>query len=81
MEVAMTGKKSFVIVPTAAGWTVRKESGSRAAGVYSTQAEAWSEGRRRALGLGGEAVLHGKDGRVKARNLYGTDPTPRKDRS
>ena len=27
----MTGKKSFVIVPTAAGWTVRKESGSRAA--------------------------------------------------
>jgi Uncharacterized protein conserved in bacteria (DUF2188) len=77
----MTGKKSFVILPTPAGWIVRRESGTRAAGVYSTQAEAWSEGRRRALGSGGEAVLHGKDGRIRARNLYGTDPLPRKERS
>jgi hypothetical protein len=62
----MTGKKSFVILPTSAGWIVRKESGSRPAGIYSTQAEAWSEGRRRALGTGGEAVLHGKDGPDKS---------------
>lgn len=77
----MADKKSFLILSTPAGWVVRKESGSRPAGIYSTQAEAWSEGRRRALGSGGEAVLHGKDGRIRARNLYGTDPAPRKSRS
>lgn len=74
----MTGSKRFQIVKTSAGWVVRKETSSRPAGVYTTQAEAWSEGRRRALGAGGEAVLHSKDGRITARNLYGIDPRPRK---
>jgi hypothetical protein len=71
--------KDYSTSPSSSGeWTVKRHGSSRAASVHSTQAEAWSETRRLARGAGGEAILQGKDGKIRARNSYGNDPHPPK---
>lgn len=60
------------------GWAVKKEGASKASSLHETQADAWSEARRLARGAGGEALLKGSDGKIRARNTYGKDPYPPK---
>ena len=60
------------------GWAVKKEGASRASSLHDTQAGAWNEARRLARGSGGEALLQGQDGKIRARNSYGYDPYPPK---
>lgn len=60
------------------GWAVKREGASKAASVHSTQEEAWTETRRLARGSGGEALLKGVNGKIRARNTYGKDPFPPK---
>ncbi|MDP1583280.1 MAG: DUF2188 domain-containing protein [Bradyrhizobium sp.] len=60
------------------GWAVKKEGAARASSVHDTQSDAWSEARRLARGAGGEALLKGNDGKIRARNTYGKDPFPPK---
>ncbi len=60
------------------GWAVKREGADRATSVHRTQGEAWNEARRLARGSGGEALLQGEDGRIRARNTYGRDPYPPK---
>jgi hypothetical protein len=71
-------KSNFWTTPHSDGWAVKREGSSRATSLHSTQADAWQETRRRARGAGGEAYLKGKDGKIRARNTYGTDPFPPK---
>jgi len=59
-------------------WTVKKEGDSRISSLHSNQSDAWVEARRLARGSGGNAVLKGTDGRIRARNDYGRDPFPPK---
>ena len=70
--------KNYWTTPRADGWAVKKEGTNRASSVHSTQAEAWSETRRLARGAGSEALLQGADGKIRARNSYGSDPYPPK---
>ena len=60
------------------GWAVKKEGAVRASSIHTNQSEAWTETRRLARGAGGEALLQGNDGQIRARNTYGKDPFPPK---
>jgi hypothetical protein len=51
------------------GWRVDLEGSTRAQWVFATQAEAWDAGRAMARRMNVEAVLYGRDGRI--REVYG----------
>lgn len=74
----MSKNKNFRTEPQGDGWAVRREGSASATSVHRTQEEAWSDARRRARGAEGEAILQGRDGRVRARNTYGSHPFPPK---
>jgi Uncharacterized protein conserved in bacteria (DUF2188) len=58
------------------GWVVRKEGTSRATSVHQTQRDAVDAARKIARNQSGELVIHGRDGRIRGRDSYGTDPMP-----
>lgn len=70
--------KNYWTTTHSAGWAVKKEGTQRASSVHENQSEAWTETKRLARGSGGEALLQGKDGQIRARNSYGRDPYPPK---
>lgn len=72
----MPDTRNYWTTPHSNGWAVKREGSSRATSVHMTQAEAWNEARRRARGVGGEALLQGKNGRIRTRNTYRSDPFP-----
>ena len=57
-------------------WSVKKEGANRATSIHGTQQNAWNEARRLARGSGSEALLKGRDGKIRARNSYGNDHFP-----
>ena len=59
-------------------WVVKRAGARRAASIHTKQADAWKEARRLARGAGSEAFLQGKDGQIRTRNSYGSDPFPPK---
>ena len=71
-------KKAQHVVPRGGHWAVRSTGSSRVSCVYETQAEAISVARGRARTQGTELFVHGADGRIRARDSFGTDPIPPK---
>jgi hypothetical protein len=67
-------KRNQHVVPHARGWAVRGEGNERATSVHPTQAGAIAAGREAAVRRGGELLIHGINGQIRARNSYGTDP-------
>lgn len=75
----MTAKKGVHITPRDDGqWNVVRDGAQRASSVHSTQAEATSAGRDTARREQTELYIHGRDGRIRDRDSYGTDPHPPK---
>lgn len=74
----MPNDKNFWTTPHRKGWAVRREGKNKVSSIHPTQAEAWGEARRRARGSEGEALLQGRDGKIRVRNSYGNDPYPPK---
>ncbi len=80
----MAKKTNRHVVPNPnGGWDVKRAGAQRASSHHRTQAEA----ERRAKQIvgragGGEAVIHGTDGRVRDSDTVrpGKDPNPPKDR-
>jgi LPS sulfotransferase NodH len=66
------------VVPSADGWSVRRAGAARASSLHSTQKEAISAATTIARSQQTELYIHGKDGRIRARNTYGHDPHPPK---
>lgn len=65
------------VVPHPEGWAVRGEGNSRATSVHDTQQEAIDAARQIARNQGGELLIHGRDGRIRARDSSGNnDPFP-----
>ncbi|MBL8564322.1 MAG: DUF2188 domain-containing protein [Hyphomicrobiaceae bacterium] len=71
----MTNRNQHV-VPHRDRWAVRPEGGSRASSTHDTQREAIDRGRQVAQNQGTELLVHGRDGRIRARDSHGKDPNP-----
>ncbi len=56
------------------GWAVKPEGDSVPSAVFKTQSAAWEKAKAVARKERSEALLHGKDGRVRERNIYAHDP-------
>jgi Uncharacterized protein conserved in bacteria (DUF2188) len=71
--------EDFHVLPRDGGWAVKPEGGRNASSVvYSTQREAIDRARENARSHGGELVIHGRDGRIRDRKSYSSDPLPPK---
>ena len=75
----MANRNNVHVVQRDNGWCTLREGGQRASQVYGTQAEAIAAGREMARDGSGELLIHGQDGRIRARDSYGNDPYPPKD--
>lgn len=49
-------------------WESKREGADRASKVTDTQAEAWAHSKQRAADTKGEALLKGRDGKIRERN-------------
>jgi hypothetical protein len=66
------------VVPHKDGWAVKPAGGERASSVHDRQAEAIAAAQQIARNQGSELFIHGRDGQIRARNSYGSDPYPPK---
>ena len=69
-------KRNQHVVPHCAGWAVKPAGGKRASSVHVTQQEAIDQARDVARNQGSELFIHGRDGRIRARDSHGIDPFP-----
>ncbi|WP_445192636.1 DUF2188 domain-containing protein [Sphingomonas sp. Tas61C01] len=69
-------KKGQHVVPSTAGWRVRKAGAARASSTHATQQEAIRAATTIARNQRTELYIHGRDGRIRERISYGTDPLP-----
>jgi uncharacterized protein YdaT len=73
----MPGKNQH-IVPHKNGWAVKGEGNERPSHVTKTKQEAVYLGRQIAANQGSELIIHGKDGKIQAKDSHGRDPYPPK---
>lgn len=74
-------KVSKHVVPNpSGGWSVKNSQATRASKVFDTQQQAIMYGRDVAKRAGSELYIHGRDGTIKNKNSYGTDPMPPRDK-
>ena len=66
------------VVPNGSRWSVRKAGASRASAIFDTLGEAIARARDVAQKEKTELYIHGRDGRIRERNSYGSDPYPPK---
>ncbi|MNL59924.1 hypothetical protein D3C87_1836920 [compost metagenome] len=75
----MANRNNVHIVRRADQWGTLREGGQRATQVFDTQQQAIDAGRLMAKQSQGELLIHGENGRIRARDSYGNDPCPPKD--
>lgn len=66
------------VVPNGNKWSVRKAGAEKASGTFKTQQEAIHRAKTVAQNQGTELYIHGRDGRIRERNSYGSDSSPPK---
>jgi uncharacterized protein YdaT len=66
--------KNVHVTPQGDKWAVRREGSQRASSLHDTQKEAEKKGRQIARNDKTEFVLHGKQGQIRERDSYGSDP-------
>ena len=72
------GKNQHVTPHPKGGWQVKGAGTSRATVRTNTQKEAKAIARNIAINQGSERVIHGINGRIRAKDSYGNDPHPPK---
>ena len=75
-EVDIVGKNQHVVPHPSGGWQVKGAGNARATKRTSTQAEAATIARTIAINQKSERLIHGTDGRIRAKHSYGNDPFP-----
>lgn len=76
-ERKVSEKRDVHVTPRPDGrWNVTREGGDRASSVHATQAEAEARGRQTARADRVEFYLHGRNGQIRGRDSYGSDPYP-----
>lgn len=71
-------KRNQHIVPHDRGWAVRGAGSGRVTSVHPTQQAAIDAGRSIARNQASELLIHGRNGQIRARDSYGSDPFPPK---
>ena len=72
------GKNQHITQRPTGDWQVKGAGNSRATKVTSTQKEAIAVARTIAINQRSEVVIHGTDGKIRAKASYGNDPHPPK---
>ena len=72
----MNERKGQHVVPRDDKWAVRKTGSVRVTRKFDTQQEAITVARKFARRQATELYIHGRDGRIRKRNSYGSDPFP-----
>ena len=72
------GKNQHVTKHPSGGWQVKGAGNTRATVRTSTQKEAIAAARSIAIKSQSEVVIHGTDGRIRAKDSNGNDPYPPK---
>lgn len=72
----MKGRGQHVTYRLDGKWQVKGAGALRATVVTRTKAEAEAIGRRISANQESELVIHGKDGRIQAKDSHGHDPFP-----
>ena len=72
--IAAMGKNQHV-VSHGERWAVKAEGAVEPFALFKTQSEAWEKAKSIARKERSEALLHGKNGAIRARNTYGHDPS------
>jgi hypothetical protein len=70
----MPKKGDVHVVQGEKGWRVQVEGASGARSTHRRQAAAAKAGRQVARNNQSELLVHGRDGKIRERNTYGTDP-------
>ena len=73
-------QKSQHVVKDDSGWAVKKGGSTKATRHFKTQKEAIHWARGVAKRQKAEFYIHGKDGKIRAKDSYGNDPNPPKDK-
>lgn len=76
----MARNSKHVVPSPDGGWSVRTAGASRATRHFDTQAEAIEFGRSFAMRNNSEFYVHGKDGMIREKRSYGSDPHPPRDK-
>jgi uncharacterized protein YdaT len=71
-------KEGQHVVQAGGKWVVRKSGSARSTGTFDTQKEAVTRAREIAKNQKTEVYIHGRDGRIRQRDSYGSDPHPPK---
>ena len=71
-------KKNQHVTPRDCGWAVIGEGNSKPSSLHDTQMEAVQSAREIARNQQSELLIHGRNGRIRARDSYGNDPFPPK---
>jgi hypothetical protein len=68
------------VVPSEGRRTVRREGAARATKRFDTQADAIKWARRSAAKEQTDLVVHGRDGKIRSKDSFGSDPMPPRDK-
>lgn len=69
--------KNQHVVPDGKKWAVKGEGNERATSVHETQEDAIQAAREIAMNQKSELFIHGRDGSIRDRRSYGSDPARR----
>lgn len=68
--------KNIHIVPDNGRWSTKVQGVKTPLKTFKTQASAISHGKKIARGLSSELIIHRRNGQIRERNSYGSDPYP-----
>ena len=71
-------KKNVHVVSTGSGWTVKKEGASRAIRRFDSQQAAVAYGRSVSKSDSTDLIVHNRNGLIRSKDSYGSDPVPLK---
>lgn len=64
------------VVPSNGEWSVKKSNSDRVTKVFDNQRDAITRAIKIAINQKSEVVIHGKDGKIRAKDSYGKDQFP-----
>lgn len=74
----MANSSHHVVPNPDGGWNVRRDGADRISGHFQTKIQAVDAAREISQNQRTELFIHGKNGRIQARDSHGNDPFPPK---